>query len=127
MHGLLPFPAHDWATAAQVFFLLCMGHALMDYPLQGEFLAQCKNRHYLVQRANPSRPPSIWIICMTSHCLLHAAAVWLITGCVILAGVEFVLHFVIDVAKCEGVTSFNQDQLLHFGCKAVYVAAAAFW
>jgi hypothetical protein len=38
-----------------------------------------------------------------------------------------VLHFIIDVAKCEGLTSFNQDQLLHFGCKAAYVAVAAFW
>ena len=127
MEGLLPFPAHDWASAAQVFFLLAIGHALMDYPLQGEFLASCKNRQFLLQRADPARPPSIWIVCMTCHCLLHAAAVWLITGCVVLACVEFVLHFVIDVAKCEGLTSFNQDQLLHFGCKVAYVAAAAFW
>lgn len=127
MDGLLPFPAHDWASAAQVFFLLAIGHALMDYPLQGEFLASCKNRHFLIQRADPSRPPSIWIVCMACHCLLHAAAVWLITGCVVLACIEFVLHFLIDVAKCEGLTSFNQDQLLHFGCKVAYVAAAALW
>jgi hypothetical protein len=126
MDGLLPFPAHDWATAAQIFFLLAIGHALMDFPLQGEFLASCKNRQFLIQRADPARPPSIWIICMTSHCLLHAAAVWFITGCVVLACIEFVLHFLIDVAKCEGLTSFNQDQFLHFGCKVAYVAVAAF-
>ena len=72
MDGLLPFPAHDWASAAQVFFLLAIGHALMDYPLQGEFLASCKNRQFLLQRADPARPPSIWIVCMTCHCLLHA-------------------------------------------------------
>jgi hypothetical protein len=125
MDGLLPFPAHDWATAVQIFFLLAIGHALMDYPLQGEFLASCKNRQFLIQRADPARPASIWIICMACHCLLHAAAVWFITGCVILACIEFVLHFIIDVVKCEGYTSFNQDQLLHFGCKVGYVAVAA--
>lgn len=126
MEGLLPFPAHDWATAAQVLFLLVAGHALMDFPLQGEFLAQCKSRRYLEQRADPARPPSIWIVCMVSHCALHAAAVWIITGCVILGCVEFLLHAIIDTVKCEGFTSFNQDQLLHLACKIGYVGIAAF-
>ncbi|MBL9133905.1 MAG: DUF3307 domain-containing protein [Verrucomicrobiaceae bacterium] len=126
MDGLLPFPAHDWATAAQVFMLLCIGHALMDFPLQGEFLAASKNRHHLARNADPARPATIWPVCMASHCLLHAGAVWLVTGCVILACVEFLLHGIIDYIKCEGWTSFNQDQLLHFACKAAYVGIAAF-
>lgn len=126
MDGLLPFPAHGWLQCLQVFALLLAGHALMDFPLQGEFLATCKNRKYLSRRADPERPPGIWPICMTSHCLLHAAAVWMITGCFILASIEFALHFIIDMIKCEGWTSFNQDQALHILCKAGYVAVAAF-
>lgn len=127
MDGLLPFPAHDFASAAQIFSLLVAGHFLMDFPLQGEFLAHCKNRRYLMQRADPARPPSIWMVCMAAHCLLHAVTVWLITGCLALGCIEFLLHSMIDILKCEGYTTFNQDQFLHFGCKVAYLAAAALW
>ncbi|MGV3662427.1 MAG: DUF3307 domain-containing protein [Prosthecobacter sp.] len=124
MSGLLPFPTHTWLDAVQVIFLLCAGHALMDYPLQGEFLSTCKNRHLLRERNDPTRPVHIWPICMTAHCLLHAVAVWAITGCFILCVIEFVLHWVIDAAKCENWTTFTQDQLLHVICKIAYVIAA---
>ena len=33
---------HDFLTA---LFLLCFGQSLADYPLQGQFLADGKNRH----------------------------------------------------------------------------------
>ncbi len=124
MSGLLPFPPHTSLEAIQVIFLLFAGHALMDYPLQGEFLSNCKNRHFLLQRQDPTRPVSIWPICMTAHCLLHAAMVWAITGCFITCLVEFVLHWIIDFAKCENKTTFSQDQALHCICKIAYVVAA---
>ncbi|HEY1053003.1 MAG TPA: DUF3307 domain-containing protein [Prosthecobacter sp.] len=124
MSGLLPFPTHTWLDAIQVIFLLCAGHALMDYPLQGEFLSTCKNRHLLRERNDPTRPVHIWPICMTAHCLLHAVAVWAVTGCFILCVIEFVLHWIIDAAKCENWTTFTQDQLLHVICKIAYVIAA---
>lgn len=124
MPGLLPFPPATWLDAIQVIFLLCAGHALMDYPMQGEFLSTCKNRHLLLSRQDPTRPVHIWPICMTAHCLLHAVAVWAITGCFILCIIEFVLHWVIDAAKCESWTTFTQDQALHIICKIAYVAAA---
>lgn len=124
MSGLLPFPPTTWLEAIQVFFLLCAGHALMDYPLQGEFLSTCKSRHLLQARNDPTRPVHIWPICMTAHCLLHAVAVWAITGCFILCVIEFVLHWIIDLAKCENWTTFTQDQALHIVCKIAYVIAA---
>jgi hypothetical protein len=96
MSGLLPFPSETWLDAIQAIILLTAGHALMDYPLQGEFLSTCKNRHLLAERKDPTRPVSIWPICMTAHCLLHAVMVWAITGCFILCLVELVLHWVID-------------------------------
>lgn len=96
----------------------------MDYPMQGEFLSSCKNRHVLKERQDPTRPVEIWPICMTAHCLLHAVAVWAITGCFVLCLAEFVLHWIIDAAKCEGKTTFVQDQTLHLICKIAYVVGA---
>ncbi|MBK8094437.1 MAG: DUF3307 domain-containing protein [Verrucomicrobiaceae bacterium] len=126
MDGLLPFPAHDWQAAAQVFFLLAAAHALFDFPLQGEFLAACKNRHLLAQRADPARPVSLWPWCLAAHCFMHGAAVWAVTGCFTLGCIEFLLHGVIDFIKCEGKTTFTQDQALHYTCKLAYVAIAPF-
>ena len=124
MLDLVAFPPQTLLAALQVLFALAIGHAIADFPLQGEFLATGKNRQFLVRLQDPSRPVSIWVVCMTVHCLVHAGAVWLITGSALLGFVEFVLHWGIDVAKCEGVTSFNQDQALHILCKAGYVGVA---
>lgn len=124
MSGLLPFPPHTSLEALQVIFLLFAGHALMDYPLQGEFLSTCKNRHLLYKLQDPSRPVQIWPVCMTAHCLIHGATVWAITGCFVVGCIEFVLHWIIDYAKCENWTTLNQDQALHCICKIGYVVAA---
>ena len=126
MSGLLPFPPHTSLEALQAIFLLFAAHALMDYPLQGEFLSNCKNRHFLLQRQDPTRPVSIWPICMTAHCLLHAVMVWAVTGCFVLCLVELALHWIIDFAKCEKWTTFHQDQGLHLLSKIAYVAVI-FW
>lgn len=122
MSELVEFPPHNWLAALQALFALCIGHALADFPLQGEYLATGKNRRFLLRLQDPSRPVHIWVVCMGAHCLIHAGCVWLITGSALLAFVEFVVHWAIDVAKCEGKTTFNQDQLLHVVCKAAYVA-----
>ena len=118
---LVAFPPQTWLAALHAFFALAVGHALADFPLQGEFLATAKNRKFLVHLQDPCRPASIWVLCLTMHCLIHAGMVWLITGSALLGLVELVLHWLIDLAKCEGKTSFNQDQALHLLCKLVYV------
>lgn len=124
MFELVEFPPHNWLAALKVFFALCIGHAVADFPLQGEYLATCKNRRLLLRLQDPARPVGIWVTCMSVHCLIHAGAVWLITGSALLAAVELVIHWVIDVAKCEGWTNFNQDQVLHVVCKIAYVSVA---
>ncbi len=58
---------------------------------------------------------------MSAHCLIHAGFVWLITGSALLGLIEFVVHFIIDVIKCENRTSFQTDQWLHLLSKAIYV------
>lgn len=123
MFELVEFPPHTWLAALKALFALCIGHALADFPLQGEYLATGKNRRFLIRLQDPSRPANIWFVCMSTHCLIHAGAVWLITGSALLGAIEFVIHWFIDVAKCEGKTTFNQDQALHVLCKVGYVGA----
>ncbi len=125
MFAFVDFPPHDLLAAFQVFFALCVGHAIADFPLQGEFLAVSKNRHLLKKLQDPSRPPEIWVTCLSMHCLIHAGFIWAITGSSLLAAIEFVIHFFLDVAKCDGKTNFNQDQAAHILCKAAY--AVVIW
>lgn len=125
MLNLVEFQPHTWLASLQVFFALAIGHALADFPLQGEYLATSKNRRLLERLNDPARPPEIWFSCMAAHCLIHSGFVWMITGSFIFAIAEFVLHWSLDAAKCRGWTSYNMDQAGHLVCKAGYVALAA--
>lgn len=126
MSGLLDLPPHHLLAASQAFFALSIGHALMDFPLQGEYIATGKNWRLLKRLADPARPPAIWIWCMLAHCLMHGGAVWAITGSFFLGLVESTVHWMIDVAKCSGRTGFHQDQALHYLCKLSYALAIYF-
>jgi hypothetical protein len=104
-----------------VFLALAIGHAVADFPLQGPFLAEAKNRHGDVSSYFVNETPSgVWFHAMTAHSLIHAGAVWWITGSAVLGSIELVLHWIIDYAKCEGWTSFSTDQILHYVCKVTY-------
>ncbi|NCF13310.1 MAG: DUF3307 domain-containing protein [Verrucomicrobiaceae bacterium] len=99
--------------ALWLFLALAIGHAVADFPLQGVFLSETKNRnHKLSQDLNTKSPQGVW----------NCGAVWLITGSVVLGLAEFFLHWIIDFAKCENWAGFNTDQFLHYGCKIIYVA-----
>ena len=99
-----------------IFFKLLIGHALADYPLQGDFIGKFKSP--LV--ASPIQGRSIWWHLLTAHALIHAGAVWFVTGSVHLAFAEFVLHWVIDHAKGLNLIGFHTDQALHVACKVLY-------
>ena len=109
---------NDLIAGLQIFFALLIAHALFDYPLQGDFLSRNKNRHYKDENNNFK---GLWIHCLTSHSILHAGSVWLITGSFIIGIMEFVLHWIIDFLKCEGITNFHTDQFLHVLCRILYV------
>ncbi|MFN7930299.1 MAG: DUF3307 domain-containing protein [Blastocatellia bacterium] len=100
-----------------LFFKLLIGHFLADYPLQGEFLAKAKNHKQPI----PGVP---WIQALIAHAAIHAGMVWFLTGSGVLGCFEFFLHLAIDGMKCEGTISFNVDQLLHWGCKALWAYTA---
>ena len=116
-----------WANALVLLWALLLGHALGDFPLQGEFLAVGKDRHADLSRVTGGKlwPKGMWLYCLTIHSLIQAAFVWVVTGSVVLSLVEFVLHWVIDLVKNEGWTTFYQDQALHVVCKVLYVALFA--
>ncbi|HCC21030.1 MAG TPA: DUF3307 domain-containing protein [Verrucomicrobiales bacterium] len=104
-----------------IFFALAIGHAVMDFPLQGKFLSKAKDRHADTSSFMGTDPPAgVWIHALTAHSLIHAGAVWIITGSSALAAIELALHWLIDYAKCEGWTGFHTDQILHYTCKLIY-------
>jgi hypothetical protein len=99
-----------------LFLLLCAGHALCDYPLQGDFLAKGKN-------FNTPIPGVAWAQLMLAHCMIHSGMVLLITGSVWMAVAELAIHYLIDVMKCDGMINFNQDQAAHYYCKVWWALA----
>lgn len=94
--------------------LLVFVHALADYPLQGDFLAQAKN-HTSPLSGVP------WYQALAAHSAIHAGFVGLVTGSIALALAEFVIHAATDHAKCSGKISYNTDQAIHIGCKVLWV------
>jgi hypothetical protein len=101
-------------------FMLVVGHAVCDYPLQGEAVAINKN-----PLANtPLQKMVPWWYWNMAHALMHGGAVALITGSVWLGIAETVCHFVIDYGKCLGKYSIHVDQVLHMVCKMAWVFAS---
>lgn len=101
-------------TTAETLGLLIFGHALADYPLQTDFLAKGKNHKSPIAGYEP-----IYILAM--HSVIHAGFVGIITGSLELACCEFLMHCFIDYVKCDGGTTFLEDQALHIICKFIWV------
>ena len=100
----------------EILALMLIGHAISDYPLQGEWLAKAKDHvHPLISGE------MIWPGALASHAGIHAGAIIVATGSWTLAMLEFVAHATIDYAKCGGYLSFNQDQILHVICKILWL------
>jgi hypothetical protein len=98
------------------FWWLLVGHAVCDYPLQGDFLARGKNH----KAPLPGVP---WYQCLAAHALIQGGAVALTTGSVALGVAEAAAHGVIDFGKCSGWYGFNTDQVLHIFCKLAWTGA----
>lgn len=96
---------------AQTFLMLLAAHWVCDYPLQGDFLSRAK-------QSGPLR-----IYHLVAHAGIHAGAVFLVTGSLVLALIEWLLHSAIDEAKVRGITTFAVDQALHVACKGIYISA----
>lgn len=104
-------------AGVSLLLLLFAGHALCDYPLQGDFLAKGKNQKAPI----PGVP---WYQCLFAHSLIHAGMVMLITRSLWLGLAELWIHAATDYTKSAGRISFNQDQAIHYGCKVAWCAIA---
>ena len=93
-----------------LLFLLFAAHALADYPLQGDFLAQAKNKHTEIGRG-------IWPHALFAHVMIHGGFVLLLTGSIWLALAEVAIHAVTDSMKCDRIIGFHTDQFIHLACK----------
>lgn len=103
-------------TITQMLFVLAVCHSLADYPLQGDFLSQGKNR-------NTPLGKLFWPYALSSHALIHGGFVFAVTGSVTLGLLETVIHAGTDWLKCENKISMLTDQLIHYVCKVIWVAA----
>lgn len=97
--------------------LLGAAHFLADFPLQGDFLAQAKNRHTKAGEI-------FWSYALPGHALIHGAFVMVITGSVWLCIAETIAHGVTDWLKCEEKISARTDQAVHLACKVAWWAVA---
>lgn len=102
-----------------LLFLLVAAHALADYPLQGPFLSEAKNRNTSVGKV-------FWPHALFAHAMIHGGFVLLLTGSIWLAVAEVVIHSITDWLKCESRISLNTDQFVHIACKVVWAVAAVF-
>lgn len=96
-----------------MLFYLLVGHALADFPLQGQFLAEAKN---------PTKPigEKWWPMALPMHGLIHGGAVAIITGSLTLGIIEWFLHTIIDYFTCIGKIDLYVDQYLHIMLKFLY-------
>ena len=101
-------------TWEMMLLLLLAGHAIADYPLQGDFLAMNK------ARSGPNYVP--WWQALLAHAFIHGGFVALITGIWWLGMAEIVIHALTDHAKCEKKIGINADQAIHLACKVAWVA-----
>lgn len=119
----------DFAIIPFALMLLFGGHAVADYGLQSAYVAEFKVR----TTANRD-----WFVTLGAHCLIHGFLVAVvILGIALLNGMpmpraaavagllawaEFGAHFAIDDAKGQQRFSYRVDQLLHYGCKLLWLA-----
>lgn len=94
---------------------MLIGHAVADYPLQGDWLSKAKNPTLVLVPGE-----TIWPLALVSHAAIHAGSVKLATGSWVLAGAEFVAHAAIDLWKMRGGLTYNGDQYLHIACKVAW-------
>lgn len=96
----------------RLLIYLFAGHALCDYPWQGDFLSRGKNK------LNNVGVPWYW--CLGAHCLIHCAMVLYVTGSEVCAVAEFFIHAATDYSKTRGWISADVDQYIHFVCKILW-------
>jgi hypothetical protein len=83
-----------------------------------------KNRHNDPSKFCPAGqvPQKMWVYALTSHALMHGAAVWFVTGSFTFFLAETAAHWLIDFGKCDNRYGIHLDQGMHIGLKVLYAA-----
>lgn len=102
-----------------LFFKLLIAHAVGDFGLQNDFIANFKSRHSKFFTGE-----IIWPYVLGAHSLIHGGIVFIITHNPYLAFLETMLHGLIDYLKCEKLFGFHVDQFLHVLCKFLWAYLA---
>ena len=95
---------------------LWIGHAVADFGLQNQFVADYKSP---LKDATPFGA-TIWPYVLLAHGAIHGAMVLLVTGRTDLAIAETVAHSVIDYLKCTKRIGWHCDQWGHLLCKVIW-------
>lgn len=115
------------AQLLTLFFWLLVGHALADFPLQGEFMSTAK-RH-----DSRSGQNGFWFFALTAHAMIHAGMVGLAIRLAVpqlgaaataIMFLEFVWHWSTDLAKARNAIGMKTDQAFHFSAKVCWVGLA---
>lgn len=93
-------------------------HAIFDYPLQGSFLATCKD---------PKNKMPLPYYHLGVHVWIHAGALFWMTGSFLFFFLELIIHGALDLAKVKEKTTLLQDQLGHIASKFLYAAIYYFY
>ena len=101
------------AQSADLFALLAMGHFLADFGLQPDRMA--------VEKCQGCDDTLSWKWWLLSHAAIHALVVAVLTGVIWIGLLEWVLHALIDLAKCRKKYSLFVDQCLHLACKSLWI------
>ena len=105
-----------------LFYWLLVGHGVADLVLQTRTMSKMKNRHKWAAEVPDDQKQFMphWLYWLTTHSMIHGAAVYLVTASFMLGLLETVLHGVIDFFKCEKRYGANVDQALHVLCKVIW-------
>lgn len=114
---LFAFSAQGWVFVELLFWLIA-GHALADYALQNQYMADAKS-------PRTSQGVGIWKWVLFMHAMIHGAMVAYATGYIFIGILEVAAHFWIDHLKStgrlgEGPKAHIRDQALHIGCKVIW-------
>ena len=104
------------ADGLNLFLLLAMAHFLADFGLQNDRMA--------VEKCPGKGVTLPWQWWLWSHAAIHGFFVAVLTGVPLLGLAEWLVHGLIDIAKCRKAYSLKADQVLHLLTKLLWAALA---
>lgn len=107
------------ASGLELFAMLCMGHFVADFALQGDRMA--------VEKCPGKDVTLPWQWWLAAHAAIHGFVVAAVTGLPFLGLGEWVLHALVDMAKCRKRYGLRTDQTLHLVTKLLWAGLATTW